>query len=196
MTSSRSSRASQGDKYFLQSTLDIEEILQIILSNPVHFLILQTRKSRMIREGEVTFLRSQSFYTSFLSIFPVQGIILRQNSGTWDPLLQCDNLDTPLLELQSMKKIYGIKNNCVHVQLEQILDQKSCLTLQPMDCNLPASSVHGIFQARTLEWGALPISRRSSQPRDWTQVSCSSCTGRQILYYCVTWQAYKLERQN
>ena len=36
----------------------------------MHFLILQIRKSRMIREGKVTFLKSQSFYTSFLSIFP------------------------------------------------------------------------------------------------------------------------------
>ena len=34
-----------------------------------------------------------------------------------------------------------------------------------------SSSVHGIFQARTLEWVAVSFSRRSSQPRDWTQVS-------------------------
>ena len=88
--------------------------------------------------------------------------------GPFAAVQQSLYLDTPLLELQSMKKIYGIKNNCVHVQLEQILDQKSCLTLQPMDSvnHVPASSVHGIFQARTLEWGAPPISRGSSQPRD------------------------------
>ena len=41
----------------------------------------------------------------------------------------------------------------------------------PMGCNLPASSIHGIFQARILEWVAISFSRRSSQPRDWTQVS-------------------------
>ena len=47
-----------------------------------------------------------------------------------------------------------------------------CLTLcHPMDCSLPVSSVHGIFQARTLEWVAIIFSRRSSQPRDWSQVS-------------------------
>ena len=40
-----------------------------------------------------------------------------------------------------------------------------------MDCNVPGSSVHGIFQARTLEWVAISFSRRSSQPRDWTWVS-------------------------
>ena len=47
-----------------------------------------------------------------------------------------------------------------------------CPTLcNPMDCSLPGSSVHGIFQARILEWVAISFSRRSSWPRDWTQVS-------------------------
>ena len=41
----------------------------------------------------------------------------------------------------------------------------------PMDCSPPGSSVHGILQARILEWGAVPFSRGSSQPRDQTQVS-------------------------
>ena len=116
--------------------------------------------------------------------------------GPFAAVQQSVHLDTPLLELQNTKKIYGTKNNCVDVQLEQILDQKSCLTRKPMDCNLPASSVHGIFQARIPEWIALPISRESSQPKDRTQVSCSSCIGRQILYYCATWKAWKLQRQN
>ena len=50
---------------------------------------------------------------------------------------------------------------------------QSCLTLyDPMDCSLPGSSVHGIFQARVLEWVAIAFSRGSSRPRDWTQVSC------------------------
>ena len=41
-----------------------------------------------------------------------------------------------------------------------------CLTLcNPMDCNVPVSSVHGILQARILEWVAMPSSRGSSQPR-------------------------------
>ena len=42
-----------------------------------------------------------------------------------------------------------------------------CPTLcDPMDCSLPGSSVHGIFQVRILEWAAISISRRSSRPRD------------------------------
>ena len=41
----------------------------------------------------------------------------------------------------------------------------------PMDCSLPGYSVHGILQARILEWVAISFSRGSSQPRDWSQVS-------------------------
>ena len=49
---------------------------------------------------------------------------------------------------------------------------QSCLTLcNPMDCSLPGSSVHGIPQARILEWVAISFSRGSSRPRDRTQVS-------------------------
>ena len=52
---------------------------------------------------------------------------------------------------------------------------QSCPTLcDPMDCSLPGSSIHGIFQARILEWVAISFSRRSSRPRDWTQVSCNA----------------------
>ena len=53
-----------------------------------------------------------------------------------------------------------------------------CLVIQscpilcnPVDCSPPNSSVHGILQARLLEWVAMPFSRESSQPRDRTQVS-------------------------
>ena len=48
-----------------------------------------------------------------------------------------------------------------------------CLTLyDPMDCSPPGSSVCGILQGRILECIAIPFSRRSSQPRNRTQVSC------------------------
>ena len=50
---------------------------------------------------------------------------------------------------------------------------KSNLTLwNPMNCNLLDSSVHGIFQARILEWVAISFSRRSSQSKDRSCVSC------------------------
>ena len=47
--------------------------------------------------------------------------------------------------------------HCVSVLVPQ-----SCLTLcNPMDCSSPGSSIHGILQARTLEWVAIPFSRSS-----------------------------------
>ena len=48
---------------------------------------------------------------------------------------------------------------------------QSCLTLcDPMDCSPPGGSSHGIFQTRMLEWVAIPYSRGSSWPRNWTWV--------------------------
>ena len=58
---------------------------------------------------------------------------------------------------------------CVRMCMEVA---QSCPTLcNPMDCSLPGFSAYGILQARALEWEAIPFSRESSQPRDWTQVS-------------------------
>ena len=45
----------------------------------------------------------------------------------------------------------------------------------PMNCSLPGSSVHGILQARILQWVAISFSRGSSQIKDWTGISCVSC---------------------
>ena len=48
---------------------------------------------------------------------------------------------------------------------------------------LMGSSVHGILQARILEWVAIPFSRGSSRPTDQTLISYTSCIGRQVLYH-------------
>ena len=53
----------------------------------------------------------------------------------------------------------------------------------PWNCSPPDSSVHGILQARILEWVAVSFSRGSSWPRDQTCVSYVSCTGRWVLYH-------------
>ena len=53
---------------------------------------------------------------------------------------------------------------------------QSCPALfDPMDCSPPGSSVHGILQARILEWAAMLSSRGSSRPRDQTGVTWVSC---------------------
>ena len=62
---------------------------------------------------------------------------------------------------------------CVCTQLCQTLSD-------PTDYRLLGSSVHGTFQARILKWVAISYFRGSSRPRDWTHISCVSCTGRQI----------------
>ena len=68
-------------------------------------------------------------------------------------------------------------------------DQWSCSvvsdSLHPMDCSLPGSSIHGIFQARVLEWVAIAFSRGSSQPRDQTQVP--QIIGRCFTVWATRW---------
>ena len=70
-----------------------------------------------------------------------------------------------------LKCIYWDKPQASQSQHEVLLAQ-SCLTLcDPMDCSPPGSCVHGIFQARMLDWVAISFSRGSSQLKDWTWVS-------------------------
>ena len=67
---------------------------------------------------------------------------------------------------------------------------QSCPTLcDPMDCNLPGSSIHGIFQAKVLEWVAIFFFRESSWPRDWTQVSRIRFTVWAISEVIIYWVA-------
>ena len=54
---------------------------------------------------------------------------------------------------------------------------------EPMDCSPPGTSIHGILQARILEWVAMPSSRGSSQPRDQICISYVCCICRQVLYH-------------
>ena len=73
-----------------------------------------------------------------------------------------------------------MSNLCVCVQL--------CLILGKLvDCGPPGSSVHGISQARILEWVAISSSKESSQSRDQAWVSC---IGRQIFYHWATSEAH------
>ena len=71
-----------------------------------------------------------------------------------------------------------------------------CATLfDPMDYSPPGSYVHGLFQARILEWVAIFYSKGSSRPRDQICISCVSCNGRWIPYHCATWEAPLSELQ-
>ena len=69
--------------------------------------------------------------------------------------------------------LYYLPYMCMYSYIVNSEVAQSCPTLcDPMDCSLPGSSVHGIFQAIVLEWIAISFSRGSSQPRDQTRVSC------------------------
>ena len=77
------------------------------------------------------------------------------------------------------QRINDLLNRCVRAKSRQ-----SCLPLcDPMDCGPPGSSVHGILQARILEWVTMPCYRGSSWSGDWTHISCVSCIGRWVLYH-------------
>ena len=74
--------------------------------------------------------------------------------------------------------IFKKKKKSSHLLSPQMVKEsesvsQSCLTLcDPMDWIPPGSSVHGISQARILEWVDIPFSRGSSWPRDQTHISC------------------------
>ena len=73
-----------------------------------------------------------------------------------------------------------------YVKVKVLLAQSFLTLCVPMDCSLPGSSVHGILQARILEWVAFPFSRGSSWPRDRT---CVCCIERWVLYHWATREA-------
>ena len=69
---------------------------------------------------------------------------------------------------------------CMKVESESEVAQ-SCLTLSdPMDCSPPGSSVHGIFQARVLEWGAIAFSRRKQC--GYINAICGKCSIYNVTY--------------
>ena len=88
--------------------------------------------------------------------------------------------------IQVVSHVLAVVNNAVNITMNIVIvaASKSCPTLcHPMVCSSPDSSVHGISQARILEWLAISFSRGSSQTRGRT---CVSCIGRQILYHWAT----------
>ena len=79
---------------------------------------------------------------------------------------------------------------CRKVKSESEVAQ-SCLTLSnPMDCSLPGSSIHGIFQARVLEWVAMPSSRGPSDPGIKPQ---SPALAGRFFTTSATWEALKIK---
>ena len=69
------------------------------------------------------------------------------------------------------KKKTPESNNRSNMKSESEVAQSGPTLCDSMDCSLPGSSIHGIYQSRVLEWVAIFFSRGSSQARNWTRVS-------------------------
>ena len=104
--------------------------------------------------------------------------------GIWNPTLKVWCLGTyfsvlnyllsylPSLGLSYLIYKIGWPEFCI-CSSSYVLVVQSCPTLcDPTNCSPPGFSVHGILQARILEWIAIPFSRGTLQPRDWTLVFC------------------------
>ena len=102
----------------------------------------------------------------------------RENSQKWWEETPEFNSQRFLLRVQTSDKARALR-----AQGLLLLSFGRVRLCDPMDHSPPGSSVHGISQARILEWVAISSSRGSSWPRDWTQVSG---IGRQILYHWAT----------
>ena len=97
---------------------------------------------------EITiFLNSASLFSKIMK--PEEGVL---SIISW---VQIINSMNPLVQMKERKWSHLVMSD----------------SWNPMDCSLPGYSVHGIFQARILEWVAISFSRRSSRPRDWTCIS-------------------------
>ena len=83
---------------------------------------------------------------------------------------------------------------CTHTCVCVCVCAQLCPTLcDPTDCSLPGFSVHGMFQARILEWVATSFSWGSSWHRDQTHISGISCIGQWVLYHWATREAEKAD---
>ena len=102
------------------------------------------------------------------SVVPdINSTVQSVTNSDW-PSPQSQKIDYTEIHLSLLNYIFLVNHIIEH---EREVAQ-SCLTLcVPIDCSLPGSSVHGIFQAIVLEWVAISFSSRSSLPRDRTQVS-------------------------
>ena len=115
--------------------------------------------------------------------------VLKALGRRWIRVIGCRRTSHSFLWTQGWA--FGSTQNRKNSVLVCVLVTQLCLTLwEPMDWDLPGSSVHGILQARILEWVAISFSRRSSWPRDRTHLGLLHC--RQILYHLATRKAHSL----
>ena len=96
---------------------------------------------------------------------------LGEHAKVWD-WLQVEDPEPSLLSDGSEPFCYNLEVGASVVISESVSCSVVFSSCVPLDCSPPGSSVHGILQARILEWVVIPFSRGSSWPRDRTPVSC------------------------
>ena len=118
----------------------------------------------------------------WISVFGQVAVGLKTLTNDSDMYL---GLRTTVQQVSDLSPSSFWSNGWIHGRLSKLMGNAislwskvkllSCVWLcKSMDCSLPGSSVHGIFQARILEWVAISFSRGSSWPRDQTQVSLTA----------------------
>ena len=150
-------------------------VLRMLKHVPRH-----TSKERKIKQQEKVFPMWSSTRLHFLSCINSdrESNKTRPRSNRYTCYLKQKSIQWNLSIIHLKKSFKGLWNTwytTIHAQL--------CPTLcDPLDCSPPGSSVHGISQARILEWVVISFSRVSSQPRNRTHTSCISCTAGGFFY--------------
>ena len=173
----------------LLKLMSIESVMpssHLILCHPLLLLSSIFLSIRVFSNESVLHIRWPKYWSFSFSISPsneYSGLISLGQTGfislnsrdsqESSPTPQFKGINSSVLSL-----LYGPTLTSVH-DYWKISDRsesevtQSCPTLRdPMDCSLPGSSVHGIFQAIVLKWIAISFSRGCSRRRDRTQVSC------------------------
>ena len=140
-------------------------------------------KKKKIRTFQKSHTNSNSKMPAFLKMAEIYSPVSHQSGSlslTWTALIWALTLQCPWLLSLFQHENLGFRNliSCSWEMIKGLACFCLCSVmsdpLQPHGLySPPDSSVHGILQAIILEWVAIPFSRRSSQPRDRTQVSCT-----------------------
>ena len=121
-----------------------------------------------VKRGGRGLLSSPSPFLLWTGYFATFTLVMTQISSLW--LAQQLSCATPSLVLRNFCSLSRCVSMLLNCRCAQLLSHVQ-LFCNPIGCSPPGSSVHGILQARILEWVATPSSRGSSQPRDRTHSS-------------------------